>query len=245
MKWINHCNGVDKEKINILCFPYAGAGSGYFARWMRFFDNRFQIVPIQYPMRDKRMAEPVPDTIQELAIQLVKESEALFEYPFVLFGHCMGSHIAYETGRFAEEWYGRKPEIAFFSSAVSPRNVNMVSTKDMDEEQFLMHYGVKEMIESWDENYRRFFLPILRADSLMCENYKAPEIKKISSDICVLYGRDDVELQPFGKVLDWRNYTNGEMKKITYAGDHFFIDREPQKVADDVMAYIERAVIKI
>lgn len=242
MKWINHTNGVSKDRINILCFPYAGAGSGYFARWSRFFGEKFNLIPIQYPMRDNRMKEKMPETIQQLAQQLVAESKELFEYPYVVLGHCMGAYVAYEVACEAEKMYARPPLVTFISSGKSPENLNMLSTKEMEQSDFLQHYGVKELVESWDENYRNFFLPILRADSLLCEDYKVNGVQQISSKICIMYGEDDLELRPFSHVKDWEKYTQEEVDYLQYTGDHFFIDREPEKVAKDVMGYIESKV---
>lgn len=239
MKWINHSKGPEADKINLLCFAYAGAGSGYFARWANYFRKEIHVLPVQYPLRDTRVGEPMPQSIEALAENLVRESQELFDYPYALFGHCMGAHVAYEVAHRVESYYGKIAEAVFLSSALSPRNVQMISTLDYEEEEFLRHYGVAEIVASWDVNFKNFFLPILRADSLLCENYQSIDVKQLSSKICLLHGTQDKELEPFEHFLDWKNYSFKETQKLSYQGDHFFIDREPQKVAKDIVAFLQ------
>ena len=36
-------------KLNLLCFPYAGAGASVYYRWKEYFGNKVMIYAIQLP----------------------------------------------------------------------------------------------------------------------------------------------------------------------------------------------------
>ena len=74
-KWVSHYTDNPEGKINLYCFPHAGASSAFFAKWARFFPPEINMRMVQYPMRDNRFTEPLPDTIQELAWNMATEAE--------------------------------------------------------------------------------------------------------------------------------------------------------------------------
>ena len=97
MKWINHQTTHPEASINLFCFPHAGSSSTFFAPWSKYFSNQVNLFPVQYPGRDNRMQDPMPDTLLEMARQMAEESASLFEKPFVFLGHCSGSFVAFEA----------------------------------------------------------------------------------------------------------------------------------------------------
>lgn len=240
-KWINHCKEISRDKVNLLCFPYVGASSAYYARWIRFCRDHIHIVPVQYPMRDNRIGEPMQDSYLEMAWQMAEDSEELFASPFALFGHCSGCYMAFELAVAAKKLYGKEPVAMFLSSAVSPENHQMVRTREYTEEAFLKHYGVFDQVSQWDENYKNFFMPVLRADCLMCEEYEYKYQTKLNTKWYVLYGEDDHNITPLQKVYDWQNHFEQDMEPaVVYQGDHFFIDREPEAVCTDIINMLKK-----
>jgi len=175
-----------------------------------------------------------------MAEDMAKESPELFDYPYAVFGHCSGTYMAFELSLAAGKLYGAEPVAMFMSSAVSPENLRMVKTRDYTEEEFLKHYNVTDMVNSWDENYKNFFMPILRADSLMCEDYTYRGTDPLDTELYLLYGDEDENIRPIEKVTEWKNHvSSGSAVSRIYSGNHFFIDREPEKVCRDIINFLE------
>lgn len=83
-------------KLNLLCFPYAGAGASVYYRWKEYFGNKVMIYAIQLPGRENRISEPMYASVDEIMPDLLEAVGEIVKEKFILFGHSMGAKIAYE-----------------------------------------------------------------------------------------------------------------------------------------------------
>ena len=61
-KWIAH-ETDQKQDFALYCFHHAGGTAAYFAKWGAEFEN-IAVLPVQFPMREKRIKEKMPDSMQ-------------------------------------------------------------------------------------------------------------------------------------------------------------------------------------
>lgn len=59
-------------KLNLLCFPYAGAGASVYYRWKEYFGNKVMIYAIQLPGRENRISEPMYASVDEIMPDLLE-----------------------------------------------------------------------------------------------------------------------------------------------------------------------------
>ena len=121
-KWIAHSSDRSEAKVNLLMFVYAGGSPSFFAPWKKYLDESINIYPILYPGREIRKNEVIPGSLNKMIRDFVDETPELFSKPFVIFGQCTGSIIAYETAKYVYEKYGRFPLSFITSSMNSPRS---------------------------------------------------------------------------------------------------------------------------
>lgn len=90
-------------KLNLLCFPYAGAGASVYYRWKEYFGNKVMIYAIQLPGRENRISEPMYASVDEIMPDLLEAVGEIVKEKFILFGHSMGAKIAYELEKRLEQ----------------------------------------------------------------------------------------------------------------------------------------------
>src|SRR3954471_165510 len=84
--------------VRLVCFPHAGGTASFFRQWSELVPEAVEVVALQYPGREDRLAEPLVPTMDELADQLAEDVASLAG-PTVLFGHSLGASVAYEVAR--------------------------------------------------------------------------------------------------------------------------------------------------
>jgi medium-chain acyl-[acyl-carrier-protein] hydrolase len=236
-KWICHERIGSNSKINLICFPHAGGTAAYFARWGKFFSDKVSILPVQFPMREKRIREKMQHSVQDLAKVFVQENKGLFSEPFAFFGHCSGSIVAYEVASYVNEYYNLKPQHLFVSSAVSPEAFKVEQLSLLSREELLDYivewgYVAKELLE--DDMMVDYFLPIVRKDFELQENYKCESIRKLSCPIVALNGKQDENMKSTEKINHWSNFTENKFETASFNGTHFYIDENMESVCQFV-----------
>lgn len=108
------------DRVPLLCFPHAGAGRLYYARWGALFDDGISFEVVQYPEREGRYKERMPDTVQQLAANIHSEYAWVFEGPYSIWGHSMGTVVGYEVAKLAQRLSGRAPLVFFSSGSSAP-----------------------------------------------------------------------------------------------------------------------------
>ncbi|MFX0547822.1 amino acid adenylation domain-containing protein [Hathewaya histolytica] len=236
-KWISHGTNRIEAKINLMCFPHAGGSAMYYTPWVDYLDNRINLWPIQYPFREDRQQEKMPSTIQELAYQMAVDCKELFQKPFAFFGHCTGSVISYEVAKQVKLLYGKEPEVLFVSSNPSPCYKPLQNTEEWSDQQFiefLDNYGFIQKDMFQEEEFASYFLPIIRGDFKIHENYNFENITLLNCPIYAYYGSDDLSILDRKMVKDWSKFTTKDFHEKVFNGGHFYLDRQKKDICKEI-----------
>ena len=214
--------------IKLLCFPFAGAFSTIYVNWFKNINHRqIELVPVELAGKNKRVLEPMIDSIEATIYDLLPRLLSHFQTPYALLGHSLGCLIIYELIQKIVKNHYNIPKHIFLSGSVPP---HLKKTKTfihlLPDKEFLVEIvkigGMsKEFLNN--KELQKIFLPILRADYKMFETYfPQPDKFNFPCDITVLAGNKD-HLASSEMAKHWLNYTTKNAQFIVYEGNHFFI----------------------
>jgi medium-chain acyl-[acyl-carrier-protein] hydrolase len=95
-----------------------------------------------------------------------------------------------------------------------------------------------EVIENME--LMQIYIPILKADFAMCENYSYKPGSPLSCPIVAFGGSDDIEVSEL-KLNKWGEQTANRFEKHIISGDHFFIDKEMRFI----LGIIQKELLKL
>lgn len=174
-----------------------------------------------------RFDEAVEDVFQQI-------TSTLDSAPFFLFGHSMGSWLALEvTYQLIEHGYP-EPKGLFLSGRRPPhvagdKTVYHTLSNDKFIEAVLKLGGANpEVFEN--EDLAKIFIPILRSDFKMLENYTYNKKNKLTCDLYALMGEEDA-LVSYPIMEQWKEYSDGPTEIRLFNGGHFYLnDREEELI---------------
>ncbi|MDE6426715.1 MAG: hypothetical protein K2K89_11360 [Ruminococcus sp.] len=243
-KWFSHYQYNDEAEYNLFCFVHAGGSSGYYSNWKKYFDKNFNIIPVEYPMRERRFAEPMPETIRELAEDLVEENRDFFtDKKFAFWGHCTGGLVALETAEYLEKKYSVSPDFLFISSLAAPEFSQVPDVSGMSDRTFAdfavkSGFVAKELCEN--EELLQYFLPIARADFAMHHNYIHESGVKVNAPVILFNGKEDSIQMSEEQIEAWENYTHKPVKEHYFSGNHFYINEHLPEVCEILKNYLRQ-----
>jgi surfactin synthase thioesterase subunit len=81
-------SGAPRQKgvVPLFCFPYAGGSASVYGGWQKNSPDWLRICPVELPGRGKRLLEPLPVSIVELAADIASSLNAYTNVPYALFG---------------------------------------------------------------------------------------------------------------------------------------------------------------
>jgi len=231
----------ENNKVKAICLHYAGGNSGWFDSWIEKNAENLEICPIQLPGRFARIDEIMPNTMEALASQLIDECEELLKDDYIIFGHSMGAQLAFEIALQLEKRNAKLPKLIVLSACEAPVVAEIERTKvsslKVSEDELinvLKEYGQIEDILLENQDFRDYYLPIVRADFHLCETYVKDMDSKVTPPLLVFRGDNDSSVSQEGCEC-WLNYTYGECTVETLHGGHFF----PEENIDKIMNMIE------
>jgi surfactin synthase thioesterase subunit len=223
------------ERIKLFFLPYAGGSASVFLNWKRGLNQAIDIKPLELAGRGKRIHEPFYESVDEAATDIFKAiSMEAGEGKYAIYGHSMGTILAYEVSKKIKAAKLNEPQHIFFSGRNSPDILS--TTKDMhnlSDDDFIeavLDYGGtnKEIFEN--EDLKIMFLPILRADFEMLEKYRFQyDDFKLHCNITVLNGKED-RLVSFEDIKKWEAITHGSCRFYEFLGGHFFINNYKDEI---------------
>ncbi|MCX8132092.1 MAG: thioesterase domain-containing protein [Clostridia bacterium] len=216
------------EKMILFCFPYVGGSSTVYNKWKAFVDNCIELVPVEYSGRGKRIREHFYDNMSEAIDDMYKTVSSFIEgRRFAVYGHSMGSVIAYEICKRIKMESGKDPLHIFVSGRYPPHvkkdeELLHMLPDDRFKEEILKIGGTPgEVFEN--REFAQIFIPILRADYRLIERYEyVEENVRFNCGITVLNGNAD-KITSGCDMFEWQKHTAHKIVISEFNGGHFFI----------------------
>ncbi|MFI1918303.1 thioesterase II family protein [Nocardia sp. NPDC020380] len=230
----------------LICFPHAGGSVLSFGPLARRVGAGFDILAVQYPGRQDRRDEPLVGNIQELVDELMP---ALMEElgavgDFSLFGHSMGSVVAFEVCRRLERESGLMPSVLFASGRRAPSapqagGVHLLNDQDLCDQ--LVRFGGTPTALLADPEFRATILSVVRNDYRAIETYECAPGAVIECPVVALTGDRDPDAS-LADIEGWRGHTSGSFFATSFPGGHFFIDANCGPIAQLIREHSSQAV---
>ncbi|MSS78586.1 thioesterase [Anaerococcus sp. WCA-380-WT-2B] len=232
-------------KASLVIFPFAGGGVSAFRKWADKFDDT-RLYVAQYPGRENRFSEKAISDINVLVEELFNDMKENFDFekPYFLFGHSMGTKIVYELALRIKKSDYVNPRGIIISAGRAPLYKEPNPIYHLNDEGFIeglrRYEGTpKEILDN--KELISIFLPTLRADFVIDEDYKDTKHEKLESPILGLMGDKDQEMK-LEELKKWQDYTTKEFVYKYIDGKHMFVNTSTEMVIREIKSYINENV---
>jgi surfactin synthase thioesterase subunit len=230
-------------RLRLFLFPYAGGSASIYTHWATLFDDNpnVELVLVQLPGRGSRMTEPLHQTMESIMSELVEHASYITSRPYILFGHSLGAKIAYELACKLRALGLPSPDYLIASGSGAPhlpyktKPIHNLAHDAFISELERLNGTPKEILSN--SELLEFLLPLLRADFKIAAEYQA-DVRPVACPIRVLGGSDDVEISS-DRLNAWADLSEAKMTLQFIAGDHFFINHNPNLVVQTILSLID------
>lgn len=236
-KWLVAIKQKPNAKIRLFCLPFAGGNVLTYADWPDALPDFVELVAVQPPGRAERFFEKPFTSMNELIDELFPHVEALMDKPYAIFGHSLGSRVAYELVCKLRDSGYPEPLCYFASGSEAP---HLPRTKEpihaLPQAEFINalrdYDGTPEAVLE-NEELMELCFPTLRADFEIAEKHRSTPGHKINSPLSVFSGTEDRNVSDEG-LQAWNELFVGNGEITKFSGGHFFLDKECQSLLERV-----------
>ena len=216
---------INSDTILIFCFHHAGGSASAYKKWSDSSDAAIAFIPVELPGKGCRASEEYIYDMEEIAREA---AEAIYDFAdnhrFILYGHSMGSVIAFKAAYKLENSYPEKPLALVVSGRHSPSVfIQDRYTTNMDDEALIEELKIMggtppEILDN--RNILRIFLPFIKNDYRLNESFRYNG-EVLNIPIYAYAGTDDADAAP-DMLEDWSDVTSEGIVKREFKGSHFF-----------------------
>ncbi|TQV77391.1 thioesterase [Aliikangiella marina] len=215
------------QDIKLLCFPYAGGSAATYLDWHNWLPQNVDLVAIQPPGRASRIFEPGYKNMHDLVDSLIEALYKELSSPYILFGHSLGSRIAFELMNRCLAQNLPLPHRFIASGSRGPHlSPRITSIYRLPDAQFIeklksINGTPKEILEN--SELMELCLPMLRSDFELADKYKYSGDCVFDCPVSIFGGKSDSEIS-VDELKTWQKFFSKDITIELFAGDHFFID---------------------
>lgn len=228
--------------MKIICFPHAGGNASSYTAIEKYFTGKIEFITYEYDghgrKRNQEQYKDFKSAVRKIVDDMVSEILDGHE-SYCLLGHSMGAYIALEVSYQLQQIYDYPPKLIYISGQSSPINIkNKYVEADNDRfMEYIVSLGGIDSRIAQDTESLTYLLEPTRNDLRLLTTYH-PSIKnvKLKSDLYVMYGKQDVEID-VSELKLWKDVTCGNIEIKEFEGGHFYITEGMQ-----VAYYIENVL---
>lgn len=235
------------ETVDLYCIPYAGGSAeSTYTRLSRLLSENIEVKPLELAGRGSRISEKFFISVEEVIKDFMRVlRNRNRDKPYAIYAHSMGTVIAYELVRAIKKEGFLEPVCLFLSGRQPPHHIyNQRRIHGLPDEAFIEEIekiggAAKDIFKI--EEFRRFFIPILRSDYKIIEEYEFNgEYIRIKGDIIFFYSKDDLLVSDKSILQEWNRYTDGKLEFYKFGGGHFFIMDNWNEICDIINTKIRK-----
>ncbi|MGW2183904.1 thioesterase II family protein [Streptomyces sp. NPDC001732] len=211
----------------LVCLSYCGGGTAPFRQWAEVVPDDVELALICYPGREMRFGVPFARDWVALRDDAVGAVRGLADRPYTLFGHSMGSWVAFEVVAELERLGVALPTELVVSGGTAPhkRELRDDVPRSADSDDALVawmrEFGQMSPMVANEPELRQIAVELLRADLGVSESYRYKQGTRAKVPMRLLYGTEDAE--PFSVVeQDWKSLADGGFEAYQLPGGHFY-----------------------
>lgn len=227
-KWFIIPHPRPAATMRIFCFPYAGGSARTYMNWYKSLPEHIEIVAVQPPGRGARLMEDLFSDMDSLIAELIQLIPKYLDKPYILFGHSLGSRVAFELLTNIVKLQLPLPIHFIASGSKGPQlQTRNEITHTLSDSAFIqkltkLNGTPKEVLEN--KELMDIFLPLLRADFKLSETYRYTGDIQIDCPLSIFTGDQDIDIND-NDLNGWSQFFNKNSTIYPIPGDHFFIDR--------------------
>jgi len=235
-RWLHSLPGKIPPRLRLFCLPHAGGGITSFRAWNATLPPFVEVCSILLPGREQRASESPFAQFDALLHSLDRELRPWLDIPYAIFGHSMGSLLAFEWVRKLAKDGLPQPLWLFLSGRCAPDTPpDPIQLHTLPDPQFLQelnrrYEGIPQEAIA-DSGFREVFLPLLRADISVVESYRFRQGEPLDCPITVFAGMSDTSVT-WPELLAWKSQTRRRFALHYLPGGHFY----PQQPAIESIA---------
>lgn len=241
--WLTCPKSRRSARKRLICLPHGGGGAASFYPLAALLPEAIELLAVQLPGRETRLAEPPYTRMQPLVVALADALGATVAHPYAFFGHSFGGLLAFEVGRELRRRRLPLPETII----VSGRRAPTVPSSEPPLHPLPDDVFVAELVRRYDAIPRAIldepelmalFLPVLKADFAVFETHVHQDEPPLDCALGLYGGTDDPQTE---QMDGWAELVSGPCRRRRFAGGHFYLQRAEQRralamaLADDLM----------
>ncbi|EFE65520.1 thioesterase [Streptomyces viridosporus ATCC 14672] len=226
--WLRACNRVTRPRSRLVCAPHAGGTAHAYRSWPAALPDDVEVLAVQYPGRQDRLAEPPAGTMDDLVRPIADALAPFVGEPLALFGHSMGASVAYEVTLELERRHGRVVDLLTVSGSCAPHRREEEDRHELDDAELVEE--LRRLDDSFDDllavpELLDLVLPSIRADFRLVSLYRRTPAVPVRAPLLVFGGTGDPDVSP-EELREWHACAGGDFDTRTFPGDHFYLTDE-------------------
>jgi medium-chain acyl-[acyl-carrier-protein] hydrolase len=239
-EWFVSTTSRPNAIMAVAAFPAAGGGCSAFARHARVMPDWLDLITLNLPGRQARFGQPARTEINGLAKEL---AEYLSNYPkpFLFFGYCSGSVLAYRVACDLVDGGVTRPERLVVGSYGAPHLGSPELIADLDSDALWEVLSASNAVPPQFRDHpdlRSFGEAAVRGDMKLTASYQHTVREPLPIPITVIAGEKDSWISS-DVISAWRGYTSQDFDVRYLPAGHWFMEEDVATSAASIVVAAE------
>jgi surfactin synthase thioesterase subunit len=232
-QWVMRPVPRPSAAVRLICIHAAGSGPAMFRPWPAALPDHVEVLLLQLPGREARIAEPPIDDYKMAVTAARHAVQPYLDRPWALFGHSMGARIGFGLIESLIADGDALPRRLFASGCPAPHIPAAAGEHRSSSDEHLLdelrRLGGTPAEALREPKLVELILPTLRADLRVCTTATVRQHQALPVPITVLGGADDDI--PMEQLTAWSRWSSAGTEVLLFMGGHFFLTGRAQPQA--------------
>ena len=241
-KWlVRHRGNEEAVQQRVFCFHPVGAGASMFSHFLYNPPAETDVLAVQLPGRENRAGEAPYQDMNQLVSDLAKVIRPWLDKPFYLMGHSFGGIVAFELIHYLKEHFDIETEHLIITGTIAPQLTKVWRQRDSISRTAELSYSEEKLLSLLtyidDVDFLKRILPVMRKDMPLIMSYHYWQRARLAASIAAFAAEED-EVVLVEEVKAWQEQTGETFTLEVVSGDHWFLSRNRERVAQRLQAIV-------